>query len=180
MGFEIIVMPRPWGQSPLQSPQQPLMQFPCVTALCPCVTAFESSRPPKRIVLVPVPVLSAAVLVLVIDPAHPTSAFDSATPTIGDRRQVIHGRTIASSSGLVPITSTSTVAPRLSTSTTCDRQNGSDQRVIDYPPSCSTCSSCSFGRRLIGHATPTEDQAVYDVRLGEARVARSRAISAIC
>jgi hypothetical protein len=138
MGFEIIVMPRPWGQSPLQSPQQPLMQFPCVTALCPCVTAFESSRPPKRIVLVLVlvPVLSAAVLVLVlvIDPAHPTSAFDSATPTIGDRRQVIHGRTIASSSGLVPITSTSTVAPRLSTSTstTCDRQNGSDQRVIEY------------------------------------------------
>jgi hypothetical protein len=137
MGFEIIVMPRPWrpwGQSPLQSPQQPLMQFPCVTALCPCVTAFESSRPPKRIVLVLVPVLSAAVLVLVlvIDPAHPTSAFDSATPTIGDRRQVIHGRTIASSSGLVPITSTSTVAPRLSTSTKPDRQNGSDQRIINY------------------------------------------------
>jgi hypothetical protein len=148
MGFEIIVMPRPWGQSPLQSPQPPLMQFPCVTALCPCVTAlcpcvtalcpcvtaFESSRPPKRIVLVLVPVLSAAVLVLVlvIDPAHPTSAFDSATPTIGDRRQVIHGRTIASSSGLVPITSTSTVAPRLSTSTKPDRQNGSDQRIINY------------------------------------------------
>jgi hypothetical protein len=39
---------------------------------------------------------------------------------------------------------------------------------------------CLFGRRLIGHATPTEDQAVYDVRLGEARAARSRAISPIC
>jgi hypothetical protein len=37
--------------------------------------------------------------------------------------------------------------------------------------------SYSFGRSLIGHATPTEDQAVYDVRLGEARAARSRAIS---
>ncbi len=127
------------------------MQFPCITALCPCVTAFESSTPPKRILLVPVPVLSAAVLVisaavlvlvlvLAIDLAHPTSAFDSATPSIEDRRQVIHGRTIASSSTLVPITRTSTVAPRLSTSTTCDRQNGSDQRVIDYPPSCSSYS----------------------------------------
>ena len=159
------------------------MQFPCVTALCPRVTAFESSMPPERIVLVlsaAVLVLSAALLVLVIDLAQPTSAFDSATPSIEDRRKVIHGQTIASSSMLISITSTSTVAPRLSTSTTYDRQNGSDQRVIDYPPSCSTCSSCSFGRRLIGHATPTEDQAVYDVRLGEARVARSRAISAIC
>ena len=77
-------------------------------------------------------VLSAAVLVLVIDLAQPTSAFDSATPSIDDQRQVIHGQTIASSSTLISITSTSTVAPRLSTSTTYDRQNGSDQRVIDY------------------------------------------------
>jgi hypothetical protein len=115
------------------------MQFPCVTALCPRVTAFESSMPPERIVLV----LSAAVLVpvLVIDLAQPTSAFDSATPSIEDRRKVIHGQTIASSSMLISITSTSTVAPQLSTSTTRDRQNGSDQRVIDYPPSCSSCSS---------------------------------------
>jgi hypothetical protein len=93
--------------------------------------------PPERIVLVlvlsaAVLVLSAALLVLVIDLAQPTSAFDSATPPMDDQHQIIHGRTITSSSTLVPITSTSTVAPRLSTSTTYDRQNGSDQRVIDY------------------------------------------------
>jgi hypothetical protein len=93
--------------------------------------------PPERIVLVlsaAVLVLSAAllVLVLVIDLAQPTSAFDSATPPMDDQHQIIHGRTITTSSTLVPITSTSTVAPRLSTSTTCDRQNGSDQRVIEY------------------------------------------------
>ena len=134
MGFEIIVMPRPWGQSPLQSPQPAPMKFPCVTALCPCVTAFESSRSLKRTVLVLVLVLSAAVLVLVLvlDPAHTTSAFDAATPSIDDRRQVIDRRMIASSSGLVPITRTSTVASRLSTSTTHDRQNGSDPRMTEY------------------------------------------------
>jgi hypothetical protein len=36
---------------------------------------------------------------------------------------------------------------------------------------------CSFGRRRIGDTTPTEDQAVCDVRLGEALTAISRAIS---
>jgi hypothetical protein len=38
---------------------------------------------------------------------------------------------------------------------------------------------CSFGRRRIGDTTQTEDQAVCDVPLGEARAARSRAISPI-
>jgi hypothetical protein len=80
-------------------------------------------------------VLSAAVLVIVIDPAHPFSAIDSATPSIGDQRQVINGRSIASSSMLVSITSTSTVATRLSTSTTRDRQNGSDPQNRQGPKS---------------------------------------------
>jgi hypothetical protein len=84
------------------------------------------------LVLMLVPVLSAAVLVIVIDLAHTTSALDSATPSIDDRRQVIDRRMIASSSGLVPIPRTSTVASRLSTSTTHDRQNGSDPRMTEY------------------------------------------------
>jgi hypothetical protein len=58
--------------------------------------------------LVLVLVLSAAVLVIVVDPAHPTSAFDSTTPSIDNDRRVVHGRRIAQSSGLVSITSTST------------------------------------------------------------------------
>jgi len=41
----------------------------------------------------------------------------------GDKHRVVHGRRIAQSSRLVPITSTSTVAARLRTSTTVHRQN---------------------------------------------------------
>ena len=54
------------------------MQFPCVTALCPRVTAFESSMPPERIVLVLVPVLSAALLVLDFD--ERVSWFENGSP----------------------------------------------------------------------------------------------------
>jgi hypothetical protein len=36
---------------------------------------------------------------------------------------------------------------------------------------------CSFGRRRIGDTPPREDQAVCDVRPGEARAAISRAVS---
>ena len=49
--------------------------------------------------------------------------------SINDTRRVVRGRRIARSSGLVPITMTSTVAPRLSTSTTAYSQNAGDDRV---------------------------------------------------
>jgi hypothetical protein len=48
MGFEIIVVPQPWGRAPCSRRNRLLCNFPALPRYVP---AFESSMPPERIVL---------------------------------------------------------------------------------------------------------------------------------